>query len=272
MFDSSDRLLVCNQRFVDLYGLSPEIVRPGCSHREILDHRVAAGSICADDIEQNIVDVHVAVDKGTTFSRLTCLSDGRIISIVNNPMEGGWCVATHEDVTEAKRAEERISYEAHVDALTGLPNRKAFYEHIDDAFKYVQRGERLAVLYLNLDHLKRVNDTLGHPAGDKLLKDVADRLSKCAKNIELVARLSGDEFAIVQTGLDSPDDAAALSKRVLEAIHEPFDLDGHQILVDISIGIAIAPTDATELDELLKAADIALYEAKNTRARHLLFL
>ena len=183
---------------------------------------------------------------------------------MNHPTaDGGW-VATHEDITEQKRAEERISYAAHHDALTGLPNRKLFCEQLEQALKRVRRGERLAVLYLDLDHLKRVNDTLGHPVGDKLLKGVADRLRGCVRDIDLVARLSGDEFAIIQSSLDRPSDAADLAMRAREAIHEPFDLDGHEVTVDISVGISIAPNDATDLNELLKTADIALYEAKNT--------
>ena len=182
----------------------------------------------------------------TVFDKITNLRDGRIISIVNHPTaDGGW-VATHEDITEQKRAEERISYAAHHDALTGLPNRKLFSEQLEQALKRVRRGERLAVLYLDLDHLKRVNDTLGHPIGDKLLKGVADRLRGCVRDIDLVARLSGDEFAIIQSSLGRPSDAAALAMRVREAIHEPFDLDGHQVTVDISVGISIAPTDATD--------------------------
>jgi diguanylate cyclase (GGDEF)-like protein len=184
--------------------------------------------------------------------------------VVNQPIaDGGW-VATHEDITEAKRAEERISHAAHHDALTGLPNRKLFSEQLEQALKRVRRGERLAVLYLDLDHLKRINDTLGHAIGDKLLKRVADRLRSCVRDIDLVARLSGDEFAIIQTSLHRPSDAADLAMRVREAIHEPIDLNDHQVTVDISVGISIAPNDATELNELLKTADIALYEAKNT--------
>ena len=204
MFNSSDRLVVCNQRYLDMYGLSPEIVRPGCTLREIVEHRAATGSFCADDIEQYIADILAAVGQGTIFSKITSLHDGRIISIVNHPIaDGGW-VATHEDVTEEKRAEERITYAAHHDALTGLPNRKLFCEQLEQALKRVRRGERLAVLYLDLDHLKRVNDTLGHPVGDKLLKGVADRLRGCVRDIDVVARLSGDEFAIIQTSLDRP--------------------------------------------------------------------
>jgi diguanylate cyclase (GGDEF)-like protein len=264
MFDSSDRLIVCNRRYLDMYGLSPDIVRPGSTLREIVEHRAATGSFCADDIEQYIADIQAAVGQGTFFNKITSLHDGRIISIVNHPTaDGGW-VATHEDVTDQKRAEERITHAAYHDGLTGLPNRKLFCEQLEQALKRARRGEQLAVLYLDVDHLKRINDTLGHPAGDKLLKGVADRLRGCIRDIDLVARLSGDEFAIIQSLLNHPSDAAALAMRAREAIHEPFDLDGHQVTVDISIGISIAPNDATELNELLKTADIALYEAKNT--------
>ena len=120
--------------------------------------------------------------------------------------------------------------------------------------------------------MKRINDTLGHSAGDKLLKGVADRLRGCVRDIDVVARLSGDEFAIIQTSLNQNSDAAVLATRIREAIHEPFDLDGNQVVVDISIGISIAPDDATQFDELLKTADIALYEAKNMGRGTYLFL
>ena len=150
------------------------------------------------------------------------------------------------------------------DSLTGLPNRVLFYEDVEQGLKRVRRGEQLAVLYVDLDHLKRVNDTLGHPIGDRLLKDVADRLRGCIRDIDTVARLSGDEFAVIQSSIDRPSDAAALAKRIRESIQAPFDLDGHQVVVNTSIGISIAPNDATELDQLLKTADMALYEAKNS--------
>ncbi len=118
-------------------------------------------------------------------------------------------------------------------------------------------------MYLELDHLKRINDTLGHSAGDKLIKAVADRLCGCVRDVDLVARLGGDEFAIIQASLNQNADGAVLATRIREAVHEPFDLDGNRVVVDISIGISIAPDDASEFDELLKTADIALYEAKN---------
>jgi len=264
MFDSSAQLVVCNRRYLKMYGLSPAIVRPGCTLRELLRHRAEIKSSVADDPEQYITELLGAIGQGKIFHKITTLPDGRIISVANHPMvDGGW-VATHEDVTEEKRAEERIVHVAHHDALTGLPNRILFSEQLRQALKRVRRGERLAVLYIDLDRLKRVNDTLGHPIGDRLLKGVADRLRGCIRDIDTVARLSGDEFAVIQSSIDRPSDAAALAKRIRAAIREPIDLNGHQVVVDTSIGISIAPNDGTELDELLKTADIALYEAKNT--------
>ncbi len=264
MFDSSSRMIVCNQRYLDMYGLSAEIVRPGCTLRELLDHRAATGNFSDDHVEKYIADIKALVSQRTGTNKFTELRDGRVICVVNQPTaDGGW-VATHEDVTDEKRAEERIWHAAHNDSLTGLANRKLFYEQLTQALKRVRRGERLAVLYLDLDHLKRINDTLGHPAGDQLLRGVADRLRGCVRDIDLVARLSGDEFAIIQAAIGHPSDAASLAVRAREAIHRPFDLDGHQVNVDVSVGISIAPNDATELNELLKTADIALYEAKNT--------
>jgi diguanylate cyclase (GGDEF)-like protein len=263
MFDSVAQLIVCNDPYLKMFKMSPDFAKPGRTVLDILKYRAANGTFSGNP-EQYVSDLRATIALGKPFSSVVETSDGRIISIINNPMEGGGWVGTHEDVTEQKRAEERIAYTANVDELTRLPNRKVFCEQLKQELKRVERGERLAVLYLDLDYLKQVNDTLGHPAGDKLLKDVADRLGGCIRDIDVVARLSGDEFAIIQKLLDQPSDAAALAMRIREAIHKPFDLNGHQITVDISIGISIAPNDATELDELMKAADIALYEAKNT--------
>ena len=264
MFDANARFIVCNQRYLDIYGLSRDIVKPGATLEDIVKHRAAVGGFEIESAEQYTGDFLAAIGRGMVFGGTSHLRDGRIIHVVTQPIEGGGWVTTHEDVTEAKRSEERIAYLAHHDALTGLPNRKLFYLQLEQALKRVRRGERLAVLYLDLDHLKRINDTLGHSAGDKLLKGVADRLSDCIRDIDVAARLSGDEFAVIQSALNEDSDAAVFAMRLREAIHKPFDLDGNRVVVDISVGISVAPGDASELDELLKTADIALYEAKAT--------
>jgi len=175
-----------------------------------------------------------------------------------------YVIGVVEDVTERKRAERRIAYMAHHDALTDLPNRVLLRERLEQELNYIRRGGRLAVLYLDLDHFKGVNDTLGHPAGDELLKAVAARLRGGLRDNDFIARLGGDEFAIVQTTLEQPTDAAILAQRLREEmVRTPFELNGHQIVVDISIGIALAPNDGTDADQLLKSADMALYGAKS---------
>jgi len=166
-------------------------------------------------------------------------------------------------VVEKSRVFQQISHTAHHDALTGLPNRTLFFERLEQALESVQSGERLAVLCLDLDHFKRVNDTLGHSIGDQLLEGVADRLRDCVGSAGAVARLGGDEFAVIMASLDLPSDAAALATRIGETIRAPFHLDGHEIAADVSIGISLAPNYSSESQELLRMADVALYEAKN---------
>lgn len=264
MLDPSARIVVYNKRYLEMYGLLPENLKPGCSLREILNHRVATGTYRAEDVERDLTDVLAAVEQRRVLIKTIKLPDGRITRLLNHPIEGGGWVSTHEDITAEARAEERIAYAARFDALTGLPNRTVFCEQLEHELMRLQRGERFAVLYLDICNLKQINDTLGHSSGDKLLRGVADRLSTCIKDIDIVARLGSDEFAVIRKLFDRPSDAAALAKRVRDTIREPFDLDGHQIAADVSIGITVAPMDACETNELLKAADIARHEAKKS--------
>src|ERR1017187_1189384 len=262
MFDSSARLVVCNKRYLDMFSLSPEAVRRGCTIREVLDQRVATGGFSADYVEAYRTDLLAAVAHGATFSKNTKLPDGRVISIINQPMaDGGW-VATHEDITERLAAEERIKHLAHYDALTGLPNRVTFYERLETVLSRQRRSETIGVLSLDLDRFKNVNDTLGHPIGDLLLQAAADRMRSCVRSEDLVARLGGDEFAIVQVSSTPTSDVSALAARLIEVVGAPYDLEGHQVNVGASVGIAIAPTDGDKPDQLMKSADLALYRAK----------
>ncbi len=166
------------------------------------------------------------------------------------------------DVTERCQAEERIAHLAHHDALTGLPNRVLFRERMDGAIARARFGEGFAVLCLDLDRFKEVNDALGHPVGDALLCAVADRLRAELRDTDTLARLGGDEFALIQSCADQPGDATALARRLVEAVAAPFQIDGHQISVGTSIGVALAPGDGLHPDALLRAADMALYRAK----------
>ena len=171
LFDSSGRMVVCNDRYIEMYGLSADIVKPGCSFREIVLHRMERGSF-AGDVEEYCSN---AITKNTSRNVLVVtVADGRSIQISNMPVPGGGWVATHEDITERKRVEERIAYLAHYDALTGLPNRVLFQEWLKRELQRVNRGEQLALLYIDIDEFKGINDTLGHPVGDELLKIVGD--------------------------------------------------------------------------------------------------
>jgi diguanylate cyclase (GGDEF)-like protein len=261
LFDTGARLVFCNQRYIEMYGLSPDVVVPGCGLRALLDHRKALGTFCGDP-ETYAAALAEEIADGKASSAITEAADGRVFAIVRTPVPGGGWIATHEDITERQRAEERIVHMARHDALTDLPNRTMLRERLEYELKRVKRGQSLAMLCLDLDHFKSVNDTLGHPIGDELLKVVAERLRGCTRAPDTIARLGGDEFAIIMTGVEDPSDAAALAKRIRESITRPYYIDGHQILADISIGISVAPVDALEPDLLLKNADMALYGAK----------
>src|SRR5262245_11645482 len=390
MFDSAARLIVCNDRYRDMYGVSPDLVKPGIALEDLLEYRRQAGTY-SGNVQRYIADLLAALAEGQAVKLTVETGDGRSIAIVNQPMAGGGWVATHEDitdrvqaererdrsrtfldtvienipvsvyvkeahdlryillnrsaeklwgvsredtigktahelfakaradriaahdrqvlesakrelfidahqidptqsgsplitsrrvgiagedgkpkyivgviedVTDRARAEQRIAQLAHYDTVTGLANRVSLREQLDATFARVRRGERVALHYIDLDHFKNVNDTLGHPMGDALLRSVAERLRACVRDVDTLARLSGDEFAVIQASIAGPDDATALAKRIYEAIRAPHDIQGHHVSVDASIGIAVAPEDADSPDQLLKNADMALYEAK----------
>jgi len=188
--------------------------------------------------------------------------------------EADYLLSIIEDVTERVRAETRLSHQAQHDALTGLANRVLFTERIGEALTRLSGlGEHFVIMLLDLDRFKSVNDSLGHPVGDELLKGVAQRLEGCLRKEDLVARLGGDEFAILQIcGREQREEAIALANRVLDLLASTFDIDGHQVITGTSIGIAFAPAHGTDVDQLMKHADLALYQAKSAgRNRYCVF-
>ncbi len=389
LYDASARVVVCNQRYIDMYGLSPAIVKPGCHFYDIVRHRKQSGSF-KGDVHEFCSTVLANVAQGKVTRHVLETADGRAIQIVNRPLaQGGW-VATMEDITERRsleqerdrnyaflrqiidhipsqitvkdardrryvlvnrvaeihvglsndaivgktardifpralaeriasdddeslrstdgltldehrwvskvsgsrlitskrigirdeagepryiinvvedvtdrrRADEKIAHLAHYDALTDLPNRVLFREQVERELQQINRGEQFALLYIDIDEFKGINDLLGHHVGDELLKDVAARLRSCIRETDLVARLGGDEFAVIQTKAGSVADVVEFVTRIHEAIRQPYQCLGHQLSTDASIGIALAPRDGTDLEQLIKNADLAMYGAK----------
>ena len=263
LYDGAGRLLVVNQRFHEIYGLPSGGIVAGCSFRDVLEAMRGAGHLpsctCVDTLS---AAWSARLAQHTGGSMLQTTSGGRIVAISYEPTaEGGW-VATYDDVTERQRVEEQALFLARHDALTRLANRVLFHERVEQALAQVGRGAKAAVLCLDLDRFKAVNDTLGHPIGDSLLQTVADRLQACVREVDTVARLGGDEFAVVQVGLDDPEDAERLARRLVDVLSAPYDLDGHHVAIGASVGVALAPQDGALPDTLLKNADMALYRAK----------
>jgi diguanylate cyclase (GGDEF)-like protein/PAS domain S-box-containing protein len=261
MFDAQERIVVYNERYIEMYGLSRDIVKPGCSLLELLEHRAAVGHLEVDPRlyrDQFISELA----KGEVLHSVLDTKDGRQIAVANKPMPGGGWVCTHEDITERRRAQAEISHMALHDGLTGLANRDLFDQEIARCYQRLRGGQKFALLCLDLDQFKNINDTLGHRLGDRLLKEVGTRLRLCVRDSDTVARLGSNEFAIVQCGVPDRAETRSLIDKIVDVIGRPFDLDGHQVVVGVSIGIATAPTDATEGVELLKAADLALLRAK----------
>jgi diguanylate cyclase (GGDEF)-like protein len=249
LFDAKDRLVVCNRRFVAMFGAPA----PGAAASALLPGLgidmmfVPPGPNQHDDREDNAHE----------------LDDGRVIQVSRQAIPGEGWVATYEDVTERRRSQEQLLHMARHDGLTGLPNRLLFREHMERVLPRVRRGDGFAVFCLDLDGFKGVNDTLGHPVGDELLRVVARRLRDHTREADLVARLGGDEFAIIQTDAEQPMAAAALADRLVQSLQMPFDIHGQWVQIGTSIGIVLADETVTTPDELLRNADIALYRAKD---------
>jgi len=261
-FDADHRLIVCNQRYIDMYDLPPGGVGPGTSLSEVVDLRFAAGSFPAMTRDEYLVwRSNVAVSDEPSDS-IVELRNGRTFLIRHRPMpDRGW-VATHEDITEKRQAELKIEHMAHHDALTGLANRIRLNERLEHALAQSGSGDMIAVHHLDLDRFKAVNDTFGHHTGDRLLKIVASRLRELVRETDTIARMGGDEFVIIQAPVSDPRQATSLAERAIGAIGEPFVIDGHQAVVGVSIGIAVSPDHGSTADRLLRNADLALYRAK----------
>ncbi len=263
MADADNSLIVCNQRFLGLFGLTPGVVRPGRSMLNVYRAMSAIGKYSPEllDVIRARQEKLIAERQPGSFFEED--ESGQALAVKHEPMsDGGW-VATYEDISERRRTEARVSHMAYHDALTDLPNRALFRDRMTEALQGLeQRGANLAVLYLDLDNFKNVNDALGHPTGDALLEAVARRLRTSVTEGDIVARLGGDEFAILHVETNHPDQTGLLAERIAQEVGAPYDVDHHRVIVSASIGISVAPADGLDADQLLKNADMALYRAK----------
>ena len=256
MFDAQERLLVCNRRYAEMYDLPDELTRAG------------NGALCA--VGSPRAQGCAALSRGRggepgsdrPSGLIIEFGNERIIAVARQSLKGGGWVALHEDVTQRRRQELEITHLARHDVLTNLANRALFREQLQAALLRLRRGQGFAVFCLDLDRFKAVNDTLGHPVGDVLLKQVSERLLSCVRQGDLVARLGGDEFAIIQANVRDTDSSEVLAGRIVESIGKHYEINGHRVEISTRIGITMAPRDGSDADQLMKNADLALYRTK----------
>jgi diguanylate cyclase (GGDEF)-like protein len=262
MMDARGRLVICNEPYARIYNLPIQLLKPGSQLEDILAHLFDEGMSTGGTKEDYVAwrrDVIARREYGKNIHEL----NGRTILMQHHPMKDGGWVSTHEDITEQRQAEARIQHLARHDALTDLPNRIEFLEQMARVEAGLNRGEKAAVLYIDLDHFKAVNDTLGHAVGDEVIKQAAVRLWGTTRETDLLARLGGDEFALLLRPIEGSDLAAKVADRIVKAMRAPMNIGGQQIEIGASVGIAVGPGDGTSTDQLVKNADLALYKAKS---------
>jgi diguanylate cyclase (GGDEF)-like protein len=254
LFDNRGRVVVRNSQFLEIYGLKEESVPAGTSLASLMAVCQAAGAVP----ERESRPVQLGEDSDIEQQ----LVDGRHIRISQRLLADGAVICTYTDFTAEKLAEEELLHRTLHDILTGLPNRRLLVDRVDHALAEARRGRESAVMLIDIDYFKSINDNMGHAAGDELLKVVAARLTGAVRETDTVARLGGDEFALLLTQGEHETDAAVVARRILEAAKKPIYIEGKPIRVGMSIGIAVPPADGMTTDEILKSADVALYKAK----------
>ena len=253
-----------NTQFVEMWGIPPEILRS-------MDDTKAINFVLEQlkHPDEFVDKVKALYSQPTSQSKdILEFKDGRIVERFSQPqlLDGKPVgrVWSFRDITDHKKAEERLGYMAHHDTLTGLPNRALFYDRLSQAITRLPWHDRLAaVLFLDIDRFKLINDTLGHSTADLMLKEIGERLLKCVRDGDTVARLGGDEFTVLLVDLAAVEDISAVAQKILDSIAQPYELDGQQFYVTTSIGICIYPPDGTDSTTLLKNADSAMYAAQD---------
>jgi len=258
MFDAGHRLRIANRRFSEIFRIPPDKLVPGTPMSDVMELAQASDSnpAYAAAAQQRLL-------ADSTTPVLTTLADGRMISISHRPMPNGGIVATFEDVTEQRRVEARARFLATHDNLTRLPNRVVFGQEVNGAVEFGRRhGRQCAVLFVDLDRFKIINDTLGHISGDALLIEIAGRIKQCVSKSDVVARIGGDEFVILLRDVVAADQISNVARKLLAAVVKPATINGQECRVTASIGASLFPADAKNEGTLTKNAEAAMYAAK----------
>jgi diguanylate cyclase (GGDEF)-like protein len=261
-YDCDLRLIFANRSYLEIYGLSAEDARPGVTLLDLMRASIDRGiHVPGITAEQMFGDYKRRLIERKESVLYRELANGRVIAVRHRPMiNGGW-VGTYEDITERRRFETDIARLARLDALTELPNRLMFREQVDAALARIDAKQPIAIVCVDLDNFKTVNDTLGHLVGDKLLQGVGARLRGAIGDKDSIARLGGDEFAILHR-MSEACSPAKLARNLIESVSEQIFIEGHEINIGLSAGIVVAPEDGVECDQLMRCADLALYSAK----------
>jgi diguanylate cyclase (GGDEF)-like protein/PAS domain S-box-containing protein len=262
MFDGERRIVVANRKLNEQFGLPPSAELKHRRLSDLVEECVEERKVSVENAERfrNCLEARLA---GQTLDKFAIeLEDKRTLEFTVEPMENRGMVMLVEDITERKAAEAKINQMARFDTLTGLPNRAILQIRLEEALCHSRRGRACAVHFIDLDQFKQVNDTLGHSRGDLLLQAVAKRLRHVVRETDLVARFGGDEFIVLQSPIADEREVSALAERILRAVASTYDIDNNEVVMSASIGVALAPHDGTNADEILRNADMALYRAK----------
>ena len=262
MFDEHGRLVVSNSRWSHFLGLDPAKSRFGWTLANVIDEQIREGIIPADQREMLIEALGPPPAGHLTGRRNDIVIGGRIFELSSERLANGGFLTLLDDVTAKAEAQARLAHITRYDILTGLPNRAFFQEHVETVLRGQRKDDPFAILFVDVDNFKDVNDTLGHAVGDALLFEVAHRIGAQLRALDIVARFSGDEFVILQRHCALENDAASLATRIIDALAEPCAIDGQEVIISASVGIALAPRDGVTIDMLFKKADMALSRAK----------
>lgn len=263
MFSADERLVMCNRRYGEIHRLPADLMQAGTPYREIIAQRQRNGEFAGQALEsiEPWRRAELAARREITLCSLR--EDGRTFETHTRLLADGRIVSTCADITDLRVALTKAAHAALVDPLTGLPNGKQFVQHLDEALARMKRNRApLAVMMLDLDHFRSVNDSLGLERGDKLLQIVAERLRELMRETDVIARISGDRFVLIADSLSQASDATILGQRLVDVLAVPYLVDGHQVLVTASVGISIAPLDAETAEDLMSRAATALRRAK----------